>query len=425
MLSRFEKKLVLVLIPFFVFMIFATNTFSATVDELKQKIDETTASKKALEDEIAQYQAQIKDIANQANTLANALKTLTTNEKKINTQISLTKKNINSKTLEIKNLGVDIGQKELNIENNILTIGESLRGINDADSESLIENLLKYNDLSEFWTKIEYASQFQESLRKNIIETRNIKISLEKDKKASEASTKSLLAYQSDLNDQKKLLQINKTDTNTLLADTKNKESNYKKIIAEKQALSAAFDKELTQFEADLKLAIDPNSFPSSGKGILSWPVDDVYITQKFGDTEFAKTGAYNGGGHNGVDFRAPVGTKIKAALGGTVEATGNTDTVCPGASYGKWVFIRHSNGLATIYGHLSLIKVSAGQEVFTGDTIGYSGMTGFSTGPHLHFGVYASQGVKVMARKSSVCKGTYTIPVADLKAYLDPLVYL
>ncbi len=425
MLSRFEKKLVLVLIPFFVFMIFATNTFSATVDELKQKIDETTASKKALEDEIAQYQAQIKDIANQANTLANALKTLTTNEKKINTQISLTKKNINSKTLEIKNLGVDIGQKELNIENNILTIGESLRGINDADSESLIENLLKYNDLSEFWTKIEYASQFQESLRKNIIETRNIKISLEKDKKASEASKKSLLAYQSDLNDQKKLLQINKTDTNTLLADTKNKESNYKKIIAEKQALSAAFDKELTQFEADLKLAIDPNSFPSSGKGILSWPVDDVYITQKFGDTEFAKTGAYNGGGHNGVDFRAPVGTKIKAALGGTVEATGNTDTVCPGASYGKWVFIRHSNGLATIYGHLSLIKVSAGQEVFTGDTIGYSGMTGFSTGPHLHFGVYASQGVKVMARKSSVCKGTYTIPVADLKAYLDPLVYL
>ena len=406
-------------------MIFATNTFSATVDELKQKIDETTASKKALEDEIAQYQAQIKDIANQANTLANALKTLTTNEKKINTQISLTKKNINSKTLEIKNLGVDIGQKELNIENNILTIGESLRGINDADSESLIENLLKYNDLSEFWTKIEYASQFQESLRKNIIETRNIKISLEKDKKASEASKKSLLAYQSDLNDQKKLLQINKTDTNTLLADTKNKESNYKKIIAEKQALSAAFDKELTQFEADLKLAIDPNSFPSSGKGILSWPVDDVYITQKFGDTEFAKTGAYNGGGHNGVDFRAPVGTKIKAALGGTVEATGNTDTVCPGASYGKWVFIRHSNGLATIYGHLSLIKVSAGQEVFTGDTIGYSGMTGFSTGPHLHFGVYASQGVKVMARKSSVCKGTYTIPVADLKAYLDPLVYL
>lgn len=425
MLNSFEKKLSFLLISFLIFTIFSSNTYSATVDEIKQKIDETIASKKALEDEIAQYQAQIKDIGNQANTLANALKTLTTNEKKINAQISLTQKNINIKTLEIKNLGTNIGQKEKDIKNNILAIGESIRGINDADSESLIENLLKYNDLSEFWTKIEYDSQFQESLKKNIIETQNIKKRLEKDKKASEASKKALLTYQSDLNDQKKLLQINKNDTNALLANTKNKESNYKKILAEKQALSAAFDKELTQFESELKLAIDPNSFPSSGKGILSWPVDDVYITQEFGDTAFARTGVYNGGGHNGIDFRAPVGTKIKVALSGTVEATGNTDTVCPGASYGKWVFIRHDNGLATIYAHLSLIKVSAGDKVFTGDVIGYSGITGFTTGPHLHFGVYASQGVKVMVRKSVVCKGTYTIPVADLKAYLDPLVYL
>jgi len=93
------KKTTIVVLSLLVFLIFTNNGFSMTEDELKQKIDATTASKKVLEDEIAQYQAQIKDIGDQANTLANTLKTLTTNEKKINAQISLTKKNI-----EIKNL---------------------------------------------------------------------------------------------------------------------------------------------------------------------------------------------------------------------------------------------------------------------------------------------------------------------------------
>ena len=172
--------------------------------------------------------------------------------------------------------------------------------------------------------------------------------------------------------------------------------------------------------------AINPKRYPSSGKGILSWPLDNIRITQKFGVTDFSRlTNAYNGHGHNGVDFGAPIGTKVKASLSGTVLGVGNTDAVCPGASYGKWVFIQHNNGLSTIYAHLSLIKVIKGSQVITGDTIGYSGITGFATGPHLHFGVYASQGVKILSRKSTVCGGTYTIPIADLRAYLDPLAYL
>ncbi|MGB8816214.1 MAG: peptidoglycan DD-metalloendopeptidase family protein [Minisyncoccia bacterium] len=421
----FTKKTILVFFSFFVFFICVNTVFSATVDELKQQIDQTTASKKALEDEIALYQAQIKDIGNQANTLANTIKILDTGIAKVNADIKLTNKNIEIKTLEIKKISLDIGRKEVNIQKNINAIGELINGINDSDSESIIENILKYNDLSELWSKIEYDSQFQDSLRKNTIEAENIKKDLELDKKDTESSKKTLLAYQSDLTDQKKILQISKNDKNKLLADTKNKESNYKKIIAEKQALSDAFAKELAQFESDLKLIIDPSSYPKSGEGILFWPLDNVYITQKFGYTSFAKSsGIYAGDFHNGVDFRASIGTKIKASLNGTVEAIGNTDAVCPGASYGKWVFIRHDNGLATLYAHLSLITVSAGSKVRTGDLLGYSGSTGFSTGPHLHFTVYANEGVKVISKKSIVCKGTYTLPAADTKAYLDPLLY-
>jgi len=426
MTIRFFKKTIITVISFLIFFVCTNIAFSSTADELKQKIDSATAGKKALEDEIAQFQAQIKEIGTQANTLANAIKTLDANVAKVNTDIKLTKKNIELKELEIKQITIDIGQKENNIEKNISAIGESIKGMNDADSESLIENLLKYNDMSDFWSKIEYDSQFQNSLKDNVIETQNIKKNLEIDKKETESSRKALLAYQNDLNDQKKILQISKDEKNKLLLETKNKESNYKKILADKQALSDAFDKELAQFESELKFVIDPNSYPKSGAGILSWPIDIVYITQKFGYTDFAKGAKiYTGDFHNGVDFRATIGTKIKATLSGTIEAIGNTDTVCPGASFGKWVFIRHNNGLASLYAHLSLIKVSKGDQVYTGDVIGYSGNTGFSTGPHLHFTVYANQGVEVVSKKSVVCKGTYTLPVADSKAYLDPLLYL
>jgi murein DD-endopeptidase MepM/ murein hydrolase activator NlpD len=115
----------------------------------------------------------------------------------------------------------------------------------------------------------------------------------------------------------------------------------------------------------------------------------------------------------------------VRAALAGTVKGVGNTDSVCPGASYGKWALIEHENGLSTLYAHFSLIKVSAGQTVNTGEIIGYSGDTGYATGPHLHFTVYATQGVRIMQRKSAVCRGSYMMPVADLKAYLNPLSYL
>jgi murein DD-endopeptidase MepM/ murein hydrolase activator NlpD len=118
------------------------------------------------------------------------------------------------------------------------------------------------------------------------------------------------------------------------------------------------------------------------------------------------------------------VGTPIYAVADGVVEGVGDTDKTCPKASFGKWVFIRHTNGLATAYGHLSLIKATEGQKVKAGDLIAYSGNTGHSTGPHLHLTVYASNGVA--ERASASCKGkNYRMPIAPTNAYLDPLLYL
>ncbi len=68
----------------------------------------------------------------------------------------------------------------------------------------------------------------------------------------------------------------------------------------------------------------------------------------------------------------------------GVVGGVGDTDVQCKGASFGKFVFIKYNNGLASTFGHLSLIKASKGQVVSRGDVVGYSGSTGYSTGTYL-----------------------------------------
>ena len=114
------------------------------------------------------------------------------------------------------------------------------------------------------------------------------------------------------------------------------------------------------------------------------------------------------------------------AMADGVVLGTGDTDLTCPGASYGKFVFIQYNDGLSSTYGHLSLIKSKVGDVVQRGEVVGYSGSTGYATGPHLHVSLYASQAVKMASRASAACSGrVYTMPIAPVNAYLDALYYL
>ena len=84
---------------------------------------------------------------------------------------------------------------------------------------------------------------------------------------------------------------------------------------------------------------------------------------------------------HKGMDIKVYVGDTIRAAFSGKVRIVRYE-----GGGYGKYIVIRHNNGLETIYGHLSKQLVSENDEVKAGDVIGLGGNTGRSTGSHLHF---------------------------------------
>jgi murein DD-endopeptidase MepM/ murein hydrolase activator NlpD len=86
---------------------------------------------------------------------------------------------------------------------------------------------------------------------------------------------------------------------------------------------------------------------------------------------------------HSALDLAAPSGTPIKASSDGTISVAGTN------ATYGKYIIITHSDGYNTMYAHMNKIYLNQGTRVLQGTVIGEVGSTGYSTGPHLHFGVF------------------------------------
>jgi len=107
------------------------------------------------------------------------------------------------------------------------------------------------------------------------------------------------------------------------------------------------------------------------------WPVRG-FITRKFNVSASENSGEY----HNGIDIAVEKGEPVRAAAAGYVVESGWDEI------YGFTIEIEHGNGLRTVYGHNERIVVKKGERVIRGQTIAYSGNSGRSTSPHLHFAV-------------------------------------
>lgn len=423
--------LIIICTPLVVFQ--TKNSQAETVDQLQAKINIVEENRKKLEKEIAAYQAQLKNISQEASTLQSSIKSLDVSTNKITSEVKLTETNINKTSYNIEDTNLEILDKERRISRDKQTIRDALKRLDEAGARSIWEILLSNQDLSDFWMEIDTIIQVQAKIGEQVRSVQTIKANLEIAKKELETQKAELEEYTRELADRKKVLDSTKKEKSTLLSVTKNKESEYQKLLREKEAQKKAFDEEIQRIEESIKFIIDPKSFPSAKKGILSWPLDIIRITQNFGGTQFAKNnpGIYGRPYHPGVDFGVPTGSKVKSLSSGVVKGFDNTDAYKGCYAWGKWILVEHDNGLSSLYAHLSVISVKVGQRVSTGQVIGYSGNTGVSTGPHLHLGLYATQGVKIAKYGDYKPGGTgcaatnATGPFADQDAYLNPMDYL
>ncbi len=401
------------------------------IDKLKSQIEDRNNRLAEIEAEIEKYNSELKVVGAEKTTLQSAINKLEVERKKIGAEISKTENQITSTDLEINKLILEISRTKNDIENTEAGIGAIIRDEYKASNDSLIEIFLQNDKLSDFWTSYEAYESVRNSLGEKVASLNTFKKIMEEKRDESEDKRSQLSSLKNQYSDQNEVLTNNKAEQAKLLEVTKSEEKNYQQLLASKKEAKDKIIQEMRNFEAQLKFILDPNTIPAAGSRVFTWPLTSFVITQYFGGTEFAARNASIYGGrayHPGVDFGVPRGTPIHAPLTGTVRATGNTDAVPGCYSWGKWTLVDHANGLSTLYAHQDVISVTAGQKVNTGDIIGYTGNTGYSTGPHLHFTLYAKDGVSV--RKFNEIKtvtscGPATTPIAATDAYLDPMLYL
>ena len=404
---------------------------SAEIQALQEQIQDRGNRLNEIEREIAQFEAALQEVGAERQTLQQAIRQLELERSRVEAEIRRTQNQIAAADLTLEVLAAEIADTERSIANLQDGLAENIRLAYQSADESLITILLRNEKLSDFWSDLEAQETIRNTMATRVSRLNELRTDLLVKQEATDSQREELVSLRTQYSSQNTVLTNNRAEQAELLRATQNEEAAYQQMLAERRAAREQIVREVREFESQLQFFLDPTTIPTPGTTVFDWPLENIRITQLFGGTEFAarNPSVYSGRAfHPGVDFGVPRGTPIYAPLGGTVRATGNTDLVPGCFSWGKWILIDHANGLATLYAHLDHIGVQPGQRVATREIIGYSGNTGFSTGPHLHFTVYVAEAVSVrqfnQIRTTTSC-GSATTPVAAHEAYLDPMLYL
>jgi len=384
-INIFSALFVLALSFFVVSGFFDKDVKASVIDDLKKQIQEYSKKSKELEEKTKIYENSLYKTKKEKNTLSGQIRSLENDIYNLNLNIKKTQTDVVETSLTIDLLDQEIKEKNKQIKESKKQMAYILQLLYEKSETSLFSIILSSRDFSQALNQKEQLSSLEKEVSSGLKRIKNLKTLLEKNKIEQERKRSDLYKLSGRLSDQQKITNNKKLEKNKLLRETKNQEYRYRKILSDLSRQRQNIEKEIGGLERKLKEAINRAKLPQ-GKGILKYPLDHVRVTQGYGMTRYAKSGAYNGNGHNGVDLGGATGTPVKSAANGVVLGVGNNGRY----AYGKWIAIKHDNGLVTLYGHMSLQKVKKGQRVKTGQLIGYVGATGYVTGPHLHFTVYA-----------------------------------
>ncbi len=367
------------------------NAKNAQIQQLERQIQAIQNTKNQTTQQKSAKESEVTNLRNQVNQLNKDISSLQNQLNQVGQQITETENNIQSTTQSIQDLEQKIDENKATLQGLV----ENLYKQSHVKNE--IVAVVSADNLSEVFNAVKYSDTIQNRIQALLTEVMDKKAALDVENQNLSNQKATLASTQGTLEDRKESIESSKNQVqsqaqasavavNQLNASLNNLNSRQQELEKQRRATAV----ELANLEASLSRQFGGEGRVCSARG-YAWPVQGGRITQGFGMTPFARTGAYGGAGHNGIDIGAPTGTPVFATASGTVVSVGFNNN-----SYGKWIVIRHDDGYFSLYGHLSAQSVSNGQSVTRGQRIGSIGATGFATGPHLHFTIYLPNSLRI-----------------------------
>ncbi len=386
----FAFALAMVMTLSVMFSLMSVSAFAVTqseIDALKSQRSELRDQKSGVQSTINSLQGQQSDQI----ALKNAL-----DEKN-----AITVKQILNLTEQIDLHTTLIEQKTVEVEEAQKVADEQLekykvrvRAMEESGRYNYFEVLFGANSIGEFLSLIDDIGdimksdkELEDSYRQSVTDLETVKSEYEQAKSEMEDSKTELEALK--VQQEKDIAQADAVIA-TLQGQISSNSGMLSQLTAQEQQLNKDIQNkvnELNRQNEQNKPQPNPGGGGGSavGTGNLVWPSYCTYITSRQGPRTHPVTGEYKN--HGGTDIGASYGSAIYAADSGTVVRSSDGWN----GGWGNYVMIDHGNGMQTLYAHMSSRAVSVGQTVSRGQTIGYVGSTGMSTGPHLHFEMYVN----------------------------------
>lgn len=368
-----KKYIVVLLILAVCFSCIPQSAFAAVtqsqIDEVKRKRDQVYEEKQAQQQIIDELAASRDDIISEKMALEEKI-AMTREQIALNNQeIDLYEDMIAAKQEEVVQAKA---LEDLQLER----YRARIRAMEENGQLNLLVLLSESQSLSDLLTALDDAGDIMQSDRALEDQYIAARKAHEAKKDEYEEYKAGLVAIQEMLSDERDQLELEIDFQQQIIDELQAQISENEDLIAEINARWAELDQEVI----DLQEKYDEQHTPGSlwGEAGFIWPCGAYYITSLAGNRVHPVTGEVRY--HSGIDIGVPNGDPVWAAAAGTVTMAGWN------GNYGNCVMVTHGNGYTTVYGHLSGIAVSYGQSVNMGQTVGYCGSTGLTTGPHLHF---------------------------------------
>ena len=375
------------------------NSKNAQIRQLERQIQDIQNRKNQTSQQKSNKEAEVNNLKQQITTLNSDIKKLQGKIVEVGKQINETDNNIQQTTQSIQELEAQISSNKATIKSLVESLYKS----------SLVRNevvaVVGADKLSDVFSDIEYSNTVQMRIQTLLDEIIEKKASLDAtnqnlvNQKATLASTQGALENTKESIENSKNSIQNKTKASEIAVNQLNASlSSLSSKEQELEKLRSQVARELASIKATQRIVSS-----RSPLGSIIWPAQARYCSQGYGMTSFAKTGIYNGQGHNGIDiggsgsvYSVQSGIVYAKSTGRVCDNNGlrGNDSRCNGG-WGNWVAILHDSGHVTLYAHLSgHSPVAQGSRVNQGQVIGSIGNSGLSTGNHLHFSIYRSFGL-------------------------------